>query len=403
MSLSHRNHFLKNIGQTSPFPIGLEVEKADGIYIYDINGKKYIDMISGISVSNLGHGNKRIVKAVQEQAVKYIHTMVYGEHIQSPQVIYAKNLTSLLPSHLNSVFFTNSGSEAVEGAMKLSKRYTGRYELISCRNGYHGNTHGSQSLMDREYLSQNYRPFVPGIMFIEYDNIETLDIISEKTAAVFTEVIQGDIGVKITSKEFLIALRKKCDETGALLVFDEIQTGFGRTGKMFAFEHYNVYPDILLIAKAMAGGMPAGALIADREKMKVFTNNPILGFISTFGGHPVSIAAAVASLSELMKEDFISEVLQKEKLIVSMLNHPAIKEIRSIGLLIAVDFRDPEIVKKVMKIAQDKGVLVDWFLYNDESIRLAPPLTITNDEIKTACKIIIEAIDEAKGSILKSD
>jgi acetylornithine/N-succinyldiaminopimelate aminotransferase len=395
MNSSLRPIFFKNVGQTSPFPIALEVKRAEGVYIFDKDGKKYIDMISGISVSNLGHANEKIVRAIQEQTAKYIHTMVYGEHIQSPQIEFAKKLTSMLPPHLNSVFYTNSGSEAVEGAMKLAKRYTGRYEIIACRNGYHGNTHGAQSLMDREYLSGNYRPFLPGIKFIEYDNKDTLGNITDKTAAVFTEVIQGDIGVRIASQEFMAALRKKCDKTGTLLVFDEIQTGFGRTGKMFAFEHYDIQPDILLIAKAMAGGMPAGALVADQKKMQVFAQNPILGFISTFGGHPVSIAAAVASLSELVEGNYIQQVPEKEKLIRTLIKHPSIKTIRSKGLLLAIDFGNSGTVKKVMFAAQEKGVLVDWFLYNDESIRLAPPLIITKEEIEIACKIIMESVNEA--------
>ena len=401
MNFSKRQLFFNHVGQTSPFPIALEVERAEGVYIYDTSGNKYIDMISGIAVSNLGHGNGNIVKAVQDQAAKYIHSMVYGEHVQSPQVDFAIKIAGLLPSHLNNVFYTNSGSEAVEGAMKLAKRYTGRYEIIACRNGYHGNTHGAQSLMDNEYFSQKYRPFVPGIKFIEYDNIESLELISDKTAAVITETIQADSGIRIASQEFISALRKKCNETGALLVFDEIQTGFGRTGKLFAFEHYVITPDILLIAKAMAGGMPAGALISDSKIMTVFTQNPILGYISTFGGHPVSIAAAIAALDELMDLRLIEKIEAKEKLIVELLNHPAIKEIRHIGLFFAVDFGDPEIVKNVMRTAQEKGVLVDWFLFNDRSIRLAPPLIITEEEIIVACKILLEAIDESSFKITK--
>jgi len=381
------------VGQTSPFPLGLEVEKAEGVYIYAPNGKKYLDMISGIAVSNLGHGNKNIIKAVQDQAQKYMHTMVYGEHIQSPQIEFAKKLTDLLPENLNSVFYVNSGSEAVEGAMKLSKRYTGRYEIIACRNGYHGNTHGSQSLMDNEYLSQAYRPFVPGIRFIEYDNIESLEFITKKTAAVITETIQGDIGIKIARQEFMQALREKCDETGSLLVFDEIQTGFGRTGKLFAFEHYNIIPDILLIAKAMGGGMPTGALIADRRLLQVFTNNPILGYISTFGGHPVSLAAAVAALDELTEKNIINSIQKKEKLFLKYLKHSAIKEIRYKGLFFAVDLGDTDFVKRVINSAYENGVLMDWFLYNDSAFRLAPPLIIEEEEIKSACDIIVDAIE----------
>jgi len=393
MNYSNRSIFMELVGQTSPFPLGLEVEKAEGVYIYAPNGKKYLDMISGIAVSNLGHGNKNIIKAVQDQAQKYMHTMVYGEHIQSPQIEFAKKLTDLLPENLNSVFYVNSGSEAVEGAMKLSKRYTGRYEIIACRNGYHGNTHGSQSLMDNEYLSQAYRPFVPGIRFIEYDNIESLEFITKKTAAVITETIQGDIGIKIARQEFMQALREKCDETGTLLVFDEIQTGFGRTGKLFAFEHYNIIPDILLIAKAMGGGMPTGALIANRRLLQVFTNNPILGYISTFGGHPVSLAAAVAALDELTEKNIINSIQKKEKLFLKYLKHSAIKEIRYKGLFFAVDLGDTDFVKRVINSAYENGVLMDWFLYNDSAFRLAPPLIIEEEEIKSACDIIVDAIE----------
>ena len=394
MNYSLRELFMDFVGQTSPFPLGLEVESADGIYVYDIYGKKYMDLISGIAVSNLGHGNKKIIEAIKNQADKYIHTMVYGEHIQSPQIEFAKKLSGYLPDNLNSVFYTNSGSEAVEGAMKLAKRYTGRYEIIACRNGYHGNTHGSQSLMDNEYLSQAYRPFVPGIRFIEYDNIDSLEAITDKTAAVITETIQGDIGIKIAGREFMAALRKKCDDTGALLVFDEIQTGFGRTGKLFAFEHYGVVPDVLLIAKAMGGGMPTGALVSDRDILRAFTNNPILGYISTFGGHPVSLAAAVASLDELMELRLMDQVEWKEKLFLEHLIHPAIKEIRHKGLFFAVDLGDGDLVKRVINTAYEKGVLMDWFLYNDRAFRLAPPLIISEEEIIKACKIIVEAIEE---------
>ena len=382
------------VGQTSPFPLGLEVEKASGVYVHSTDGKKYMDLISGISVSNLGHGNKKIIKAVQEQAAKYMHTMVYGEHIQSPQIEFARKLTKFLPDSLNSVFYTNSGSEAVEGAMKLAKRYTGRYEIIVCRNGYHGNTHGAQSLMDNEYLSQAYRPFVPGIKFIDYDDIDSLELITEKTAGVITETIQGDIGIKVAGNDFMDALRAKCDDTGALLIFDEIQTGFGRTGKLFAFEHYGVIPDVLLIAKAMGGGMPTGALVANRDVMKVFTNNPILGFISTFSGHPVSLAAAVASIDELIDSNLIDKVKAKEQLFLKHLKHPTIKEIRSKGLFFAVDLGDGDFVKRVIAGVFKKGILMDWFLYNEESFRLAPPLIISEEEIIIACKKIVEAIEE---------
>ncbi len=394
MAINRNKLFYSTVGQTSPFPLGLEVSKADGIYIHDVIGKKYIDLISGIAVSNLGHNNKKIVKAIQEQAAKYIHTMVYGEHIQSPQVDFAHKLCEHLPNNLNTVFYTNSGSEAVEGAIKLAKRYTKRYEIVVCRNGYHGNTHGAQSLMDYEYLSMAYRPFVPGIRFIEYDNLDSLEQITNKTAAVITETIQGDIGIKVGSKEFLKALRKKCDETNSLLVFDEIQTGFGRTGKLFAFEHYGIAPDVLLIAKAMGGGMPCGGLVADNGIMKVLSDKPILGFISTFGGHPVSLAAAVSSFEQLTESDLIEQVEKKEKLFLQNLNHKGIVEIRSKGLFIAVEFENSTIVKNIMDTAKDNGILIDSFLYNNKSIRIAPPLIISEEEILEACDRLNRTFDE---------
>ncbi len=396
MAINRNKSFYSTVGQTSPFPLGLEVSKADGIYIYDINGNKYIDLISGIAVSNLGHNNKKIVKAIQEQAAKYIHTMVYGEHIQSPQVDFAHKLCAHLPDNLNTVFYTNSGSEAVEGAIKLAKRYTKRYEIVVCRNGYHGNTHGAQSLMDYEYLSMAYRPFVPGIRFIEYDNLESLEGITNRTAAVITETIQGDIGIKVGSKEFLKALRKKCDETNSLLVFDEIQTGFGRTGKLFAFEHYGVTPDVLLIAKAMGGGMPCGGLVADNNIMKVLSDKPILGFISTFGGHPVSLAAAVSSFEQLTKSNLIEQVEKKEKLFLKNLNHKSIVDVRSKGLFIAVEFENSTIVKNIMSAAKDNGILIDSFLYNDKSIRIAPPLIISEEEILEACDKLNRTFSDSK-------
>lgn len=391
-----RESFYRYVGQTSPKPLGLEVAGARGIYLYDPEGNPYIDLISGISVSSLGHGNPRIIESIKDQAEKYMHTMVYGEHIQSPQAKYAEKLCALLPDCLNNVFFVNSGTEATEGAMKLAKRVTGRYELIACKNAYHGSTHGSQSLMNNEYYSKPYRPFLPGIKFIEYDNQESLELITDQTAGVFVETIQGEAGIRVASKDFMQALRKKCDETGALLVFDEIQTGFGRTGKLFAFEHYGIVPDIMLIAKAMGGGMPIGAFVASQKHMKTLSDNPILGHINTFGGHPVALAAAEASLDFLLESKLIEQVDEKNELFRSLLRHERIKEIRSKGLLIALDLGNEKLVQEMVQYALENGVLVDWFLYEPGSVRLAPPLIITAEEIEKVCQILIKGLIQLK-------
>jgi len=389
-----RQSFFRHVGQTSPKPLALEVKEAKGIYLFDPDGKKYIDLISGISVSSLGHGHPAIIKAVQDQAEKFMHTMVYGEHIHKPQAKYAEMLCDLLPDSLNNVFYVNSGTEATEGAMKLAKKVTGRYELIACYNAYHGSTHGSQSLMSDEYFSSAYRPFLPGIKFIEYDDIDMLESITTKTAGVFVETFQGEAGIRIASKEYMDALRKKCDETGTLLILDEIQTGYGRTGKMFAFEHYDITPDILLIAKAMGGGMPIGAFVANDQLMKTLTDNPVLGHINTFGGHPVPVAAALASLEILLESNLIQSIDRKSDLFRAKLNHPAIKEIRGKGLMLAVDLDDEEKVRDFISYAFDHGILIDWFLYDAGSLRIAPPLIITEDEILDICEVINQGLDE---------
>jgi acetylornithine/N-succinyldiaminopimelate aminotransferase len=389
-----RNSFFRYVGQTSPKPLALEVESAQGIYLYDPDGNEYIDLISGISVSSLGHGNPQIIKAVQNQAGKYMHTMVYGEHIHAPQVQYAEKLCALLPDSLNNIFYVNSGTEATEGAMKLAKRATGRYELIACKNAYHGSTHGSQSLMSDEYFSKAYRPFLPGIQFIEYDNIESLDLITEKTAGVFLETIQGEAGIRIASQEFMKALRQKCDETGALLVLDEIQSGFGRTGKLFAFEHYDIIPDIILIAKAMGGGMPIGAFVANDQLMKTLSDNPVLGHINTFGGHPVPLAAAIASLDILLETDLMREVEEKSALFESRLKHPKIKAFRRKGFMMAVDLQNEKSVQKMVNFCFENGLLIDWFLYEAGMLRLAPPLIIEKDEIDKICDLLLKGLDQ---------
>jgi acetylornithine/succinyldiaminopimelate/putrescine aminotransferase len=389
-----RSLFLNNLAQTSDFPLALEIEKAEGVYLYDKNNQKYIDFISGIAVSNVGHRHPKVVEAIKNQVDKYMHLMVYGEYIQSPQVLLANKIKSTIIPPLGDrglVYFTNSGTEAVEGAMKLAKRYTGRGEIVAFNRSYHGSTQGALSLGD-EHFKRNYRPLLPNIKKIERENFDDLNKISCRTAAVFFEPIGGESGVRVASKTYIEALRKRCDEVGALLVFDEIQSGFGRTGKFWAFEHFKVMPDILLCAKGMGGGMPIGAFIAPQEIMSVFKENPILGHITTFGGHPVSCAASLATLNVILEEKLMDSVEQKSQLIRSLLVHPKIKEIRGLGLMMAAEFEDFDTLKPVIDRAIQKGVITDWFLYCDNSMRLAPPLTITEDEIRVACAVILESI-----------
>ena len=389
-----RQLFLKHLAQTSEFPLMLEIESAEGIYLYDINGKAYIDLISGIGVSGLGHRHPRVVNAVKDQLDKYLHTLVYGEFVLSPQIKLATLLAENLPDPLDSVYFVNSGSEACEGAMKLAKRYTGRYEIISCLNAYHGSTQGSASLMSDSYFTQAFRPLLPGIRHIEFNNESTLKRITEKTACVIVETVQGEAGIQVPADSFLKELRKRCDETGALLVLDEIQAGCGRTGSLFAFEQYGIVPDILLLAKGLGGGMPIGAFIASKEIMKVLSFDPLLGHITTFGGHPVCCAAGLATLQELVETDLISKVKRKEKIFRELLVHPKIKEIRSAGLMMAVELSSFDFVQAVIKDCIENGLITDWFLFNDRSLRIAPPLIITADEIKKACSIIVAAIEK---------
>jgi acetylornithine/N-succinyldiaminopimelate aminotransferase len=393
--ISQRQLFLEHVGQTSDFPLQLEIERAKGIYMFDTDNKFYIDLISGVSVSNLGHVHPAIVKAIKSQAEKYMHLMVYGEYIQTPQVEFAKKLTKLIPEKLNSVYFVNSGSEAIEGALKLAKRYTGRSEIISYNNAYHGSTHGALSVMGNEEFKNSFRPLLPDVNFINFNSFDDLKLISEKTACVLIEPIQGEAGIRLPKDNYLKELRKKCDETGTLLIFDEIQTGFGRTGNLFAFQEYDVVPDIITIAKGMGGGMPIGAFVSANEIMSSFKTNPILGHITTFGGHPVSCAAACASLDVIVKENIIEKVKSKGELFKKYLNHPEIKEIRGIGLFMAVELRDFNLVKKVIDIAVEKGLVTDWFLFHDSAFRIAPPLIITDDQIKEACNILIESIEES--------
>ncbi|MGE0561985.1 MAG: aspartate aminotransferase family protein [Flavobacteriales bacterium] len=391
---TQRSLFLEHVAQTSDFPLSLEIEQAEGMYMTDVDGKKYLDLISGISVSNLGHRHPNVISAVKEQLEKYTYLMVYGEFVQSPQVKLATLLADNLPSNLNSCYLVNSGSEANEGAMKLAKRYTGRQQIISFKNAYHGSTQGCLSIIGSDDFKKPFEPLLPNITQLTFNNENDLAQITTKTACVIVEPIMGEAGVIAPTNNFLKKLRDKCTETGTLLIFDEIQTGFGRTGKLFAFEYFGVTPDILTLAKAMGGGFPIGAFIASNEIMGSLKTNPILGHITTFGGHPVSCAAAYANLQTLLTEkELISTVPLKEQLFKDLLKHPKIKALRSFGLLIAVEFDSFETNKAIIDKCIANGVLTDWFLFNDKSLRIAPPLIITEEEIKMACGVILEAIE----------
>jgi acetylornithine/N-succinyldiaminopimelate aminotransferase len=388
-----RQLFLANNAQTTNFPLLLEFERAEGVYMYNNEGRAYIDLISGIGVSNLGHSNPHVINAIKQQLDKYMHLMVYGEYVQTPQVRFAEKLISLLPANLQSVYFTNSGAEAVEGALKLAKRYTGRQNIIAFKNSYHGSTHGALSVMGNEEFKQAYRPLLPGVNFIRFNNTSDLDIINDQTACVIIETIQGEAGVRVPDAGYMQALRNRCDETGTLLILDEIQTAFGRTGKLFAFEHFEIVPDILLLAKALGGGMPVGAFISSGDIMSSLKANPILGHITTFGGHPVCCASGLAALEVLLNENLISPVAEKEKLFRNLLVHPAIKEIRGAGLMLAVEFDSFELNKKIIDRCIEQCVITDWFLHCSNAMRIAPPLIITPAEIKKACSVIMEAIE----------
>jgi acetylornithine/succinyldiaminopimelate/putrescine aminotransferase len=386
--LTNRQIFLNHIGQTSPTPLALEIVKADGCKLYDADGKEYIDLIGGISVCNVGHGNKRVIGAINKQINDYLHVMVNGELVLSPQTAYAKLLTDNLPSSLNSVFFTTSGTEATEGAMKLAKRYTARTRIAAFNNSYHGSTQGSLSIMGSEYWRNAFRPLLPGVSHLTFNSYESLEQITELTACVIAETIQAEAGVIVPDKKWIQALRKKCDDTGTLFILDEIQCGFGRNGTLWAFEQFYIVPDVLLLGKALGGGMPLGAFIADKKIMDCLTNNPVLGHINTFGGHPVCCAAGNAALDYLLKEDIIAAVFEKEKLFLQNLNSPKIKSVRSKGLMIALEFENFEQNKKMIDALIDKGVFTDWFLFASECLRIVPPLTIKNEEIVDACIII---------------
>jgi acetylornithine/succinyldiaminopimelate/putrescine aminotransferase len=387
-----RQLFLSNNAQTTNFPLLLEFERADGIYMYDKQGRSYIDLISGIGVSNLGHSHPYVVSAVKEQLDKYMHLMVYGEYVQTPQVRFAEKLVSLLPDKLQSVYFTNSGAEAVEGALKLAKRFTGRRQIVAFNNSYHGSTHGALSVMGNEEFKQAYRPLLPGVDFIRFNHTDDLYKITDQTACVIIETIQGEAGIRVPDESYMKALRDRCHETGALLILDEIQAAFGRTGKLFAFEHFNIEPDILLLAKALGGGLPVGAFISSDTIMSALKENPILGHITTFGGHPVCCSAGLAALEALLDENLLSGVAEKEQLFRDNLTNPAIKEIRGKGLMLAVELGSFELNKKIIDRCIENGVITDWFLHCSNAMRIAPPLIITKEQIKYACGIINEAI-----------
>ncbi|MBB5438470.1 acetylornithine/succinyldiaminopimelate/putrescine aminotransferase [Pedobacter sp. AK017] len=391
--LTQRQLFLQHNAQTTLDPLLLAFNRAKGMYLYDADGKKYMDLIAGIGVSNVGHCHPAVVNAVQQQAESYMHIMVYGEFVQNPQVNFAAALAAVLPENLNCTYFVNSGAEAVEGAMKLAKRYTQRSEIIACHNSYHGSTQGALSLMGNEEFKQAYRPLLPDIKFINYNRIEDLDQITTRTAAVFIETVQGEAGIRVADPSYFEALRKKCTATGTLLVLDEIQCGFGRTGKMFGFEHFGIVPDILLLAKGIGGGMPIGAFISSREIMISLATNPILGHITTFGGHPVSCAAGLATLQTIITENIVEGVTAKAELFKKLLVHPAIKEVRGKGLMIAIAFENFELNKKIIDACIADGLISDWFLHCSNAMRIAPPLIISEEEIKWACAVILKNAD----------
>jgi len=393
MGLTHRQLFQKYVAPTSDAPLALEIVSAEHIYLTDCFGKKYIDLISGIAVSNVGHRNPAVVQAIKDQVDKYMHLMVYGEYIQSPQVLLAEALVNSTEiKRLNQVYFTNSGTEALEGAMKLAKRYTRRTEFISCLNAYHGATQGALSLAGDENFKNSFRPLLPDIKHIRHGNMDDLAHITTKTAAIVIEIVAGEAGVKQATKSYFKALRKKCTQTGCLLIIDEIQTGFGRTGTFWAYQAMEIQPDILLTAKGMGGGMPIGAFIANDSLMRTLSYEPVLGHITTFGGHPVSCAASLATLNYILNNNLLDQIQKKHLLFKDLLIHPIIKEFRGIGLMIAVEMQDYKTVKAVIDECIKNGLITDWFLFCDNSLRIAPPLVITEEEIKMACNILLQAM-----------
>lgn len=392
-----RKQFLAHVGQTSPSPLMIEVARAEGSFFYTPEGKRYYDLVAGVSVSNVGHCNPQVVRAVQDQAARYMHVMVYGEMLEKPQVAYAAKIAGLLPAPLESVYFVNSGAEAVEGALKLAKRFSGRTELLSMRRAYHGSTHGAMSMMgapEGEEWKAAFRPLLPDVQAIEFNDFDALDRITERTACVLAEPVQGEAGVRLPAEGYLQALRRRCDEVGALLVFDEIQTGMGRTGAMFAMLRYAVTPDIVCLAKAFGGGMPLGAFVASKKIMDSLQTDPVLGHITTFGGHPVCCAAGLAALDYLLDRKVVDRVEAKGALYEELLqDHPQVLEIRRIGLLLAVELGSADKLFRMMEFFAETGILSDWFLYCDTAFRISPPLTISEDEVRESARIVRECLD----------
>ncbi|MCF6297753.1 MAG: aspartate aminotransferase family protein [Flavobacteriaceae bacterium] len=389
-----KSDFLKYQAQTSPHPLALEIAKAEGSFVYDIHGKQYLDFIAGVSAVTLGHQHPKVIEAIKKQVDTYLHVMVYGEFIQKPQVELAKFLASKLPKNLQSIYLTNSGTEATEGALKLAKKVTGRYGLIAAKNGYHGNTQGAMSVCGNEKQNSSFRPLIPNVKFIEFNKVADLHKITNKTAAVILETIQGGAGFIEPKNNYLQKVEQRCKDVGALLILDEIQTGIGRTGKFFGYENYNLTPDIIITGKGLGGGMPIGAFISSFENMSTLKQNPKLGHITTFGGHPVIAAAALATLKELFQNTLIEDTLKKEKLIRKLLVHKSIIEIRGKGLLLAIILKDKEIVNQIILKAIDNGLLLFWLLFEPKAIRITPPLTISENEIKKGCNIILDLLKD---------
>ena len=392
-----RKQFLEHVGQTSPSPMMIEVERAEGSFFYTPEGKRYFDLVAGVSVSNVGHANSEVVAAVQRQAADYMHVMVYGEMVERPQVEYARSIAELLPGQLDCVYFVNSGAEAVEVALKLVKRFTGRTELISMKRAYHGSTHGAMSMMgtpEGEEWKAEFRPLLPDVKSINFNSFDDLSEITERTAGVLCEVVQGEAGVRLPNPEWLKALRERCTEVGALLIFDEIQTGMGRTGEMFACAKYGIQPDVVCLAKAFGGGMPLGGVAANKQILDSFTNNPCLGHITTFGGHPVCCAAGLAALNYLKNNNIVESVENKGALFENLIQgHDRVLEIRRSGLLLAVELGKSEYLYRLMEIFKEEGIMSDWFLYCDTAFRISPPLTISEPEIRECCNIILRSLD----------
>lgn len=394
MSDLHRS-FLAHLAGTSPHPLALDIVRAEGCHLFDRSGQRFLDLVSGLAVCNVGHRHPKVVEAIKAQCDRYLHVIPYGEFVQEPQVRFAERLVSVLPPVLNSVYFVNSGTEGIEAALKLAKRVTGRTRLVGCRRSYHGSTHGSLSLTDNETKKYRNRPLLPDVTHITFNDPADLGLIDTRTACVVVEPLQGDAGVRVSDRAWILALRTRCDETGALLVFDEVQTGFGRTGKLFAFEHFGVVPDILVLGKALGGGLPMGAFISSRDRMALLTHDPVLGHITTFGGHPLPCVAGLAALNALLDEELIDNAQRMGALFKELLVHPRINEVRGEGLMLAVDLGDAELVQRVVRGCLKNGVLGFWFLSCPTAFRIAPPLCIDQADVRGACSVILDQLRSA--------